>query len=59
LVIHTAQAGRRRYNGTPPPHQTAGRRRHIPPEKENSCQRPFYIGTHPSPKLKKLTNGVN
>ena len=26
---------------------------------ENSCQRPFYIGTTPSPKLKKLTNGVN
>jgi len=70
LVIHTAQAGRKRHTlgaggthrATPDGETPSLHRRDAtatPCQKENSCQRPFYIGTRPSPKLKKLTDGVN
>ncbi|MCR5379872.1 MAG: hypothetical protein K6G44_02710, partial [Lentisphaeria bacterium] len=58
LVIHTAQAGRRRHTlgaggtqaplpkaqaGRTAPPPTARRRRHIPPEKENSVKGLFIL----------------
>jgi hypothetical protein len=58
-----AQAGRKRHtrrrDAVVTSEGAGGTHCTTPCQKENSCQRAFYIGTRPSPKLKKLTDGVN